>query len=170
MDLEGRIVATTDRGRLGENNRNASFFVDAIRASETIFTVSERESSGYSFTYSRKISVGGENLGVIAVEVDLQKFERAWAGITDALLVIDSTGQIVLATEPRWRGRTEADALSRQDAQSAIQRVFRATADWASLPSDTYLQGEAVMRLEKRIPFQGWRMISFTTYESVRER
>ena len=26
------------------------------------------------------------------------------------------------------------------------------------------------MRLEKRIPFQGWRMISFTTYESVRER
>ena len=170
MDLEGRIVATTDRNRLGENNRNAAFFVDAIRASETIFTVTERESNGYTFTYSRRISVGGQTLGVISVDVDLQKFEKAWAGITDALLVIDSTGQIVLATEPRWRGRTEADALVHQDPQSAIERAIRATADWASVPSDTYLQGEAVMRLEKRIPFQGWRMISFTSYESVRER
>ncbi|KKK58133.1 hypothetical protein LCGC14_3047500, partial [marine sediment metagenome] len=33
-----------------------------------------------------------------------------------------------------------------------------------------YLQGEAVMRLENRIPFRGWRMSSYTTYASVREK
>ncbi|MEO0665452.1 MAG: ATP-binding protein, partial [Pseudomonadota bacterium] len=33
-----------------------------------------------------------------------------------------------------------------------------------------YIRGRAVMRQEIRIPFQGWRMTSFTTYASVRQR
>lgn len=37
-------------------------------------------------------------------------------------------------------------------------------------PADAYLQGRAVMRSEARIPFRGWKMISFTTYTSTRER
>ena len=109
-------------------------------------------------------------LGVISVEVDLQKFERAWAGISDALIVTDSEGAIILATEPRWRGRMEAEALTREDPQSAIERAIRATSDWTTLPPDAYMKGEAVMRLENRIAFRGWRMVSFTRFTSVRER
>jgi two-component system, NtrC family, C4-dicarboxylate transport sensor histidine kinase DctB len=30
--------------------------------------------------------------------------------------------------------------------------------------------GEAVMRTEARVPFRGWRIVTFTTYDSVRER
>ena len=44
------------------------------------------------------------------------------------------------------------------------------TADWTSPAADAYLQGKAVMQTETRIPFRGWKMISFTTYDSVRER
>ncbi|MEL6808499.1 MAG: ATP-binding protein [Pseudomonadota bacterium] len=170
MNNDGRAVAATDRNRLGTNYRTDPFFLDALRANGTSFTVTPREAGGFSFTYSRKITAGGDVLGVIAVEVDLQKFEQAWAGISAAVFVTDSEGQIVLATEPRWRGRTEADALAQQTPQSAIERAIRATADWTALPPDAYIQGEAVMRLESRIPFRGWRMTSFTTYESVRER
>ena len=54
------------------------------------------------------------------VEVDLAKFERAWAGITDAVAVLNSEGTIILATEPRWRGRTMDEALVRQSPESAI--------------------------------------------------
>jgi len=108
--------------------------------------------------------------GVITVEVDLHKLERGWAGISDAVFVADSSGQIILSTEPRWRGLEEETALVRQSAPSAIQRALRATQDWATLTVDAYLQGEAVMRRETRIPFQGWRMVSFTTYDSVREK
>ena len=82
----------------------------------------------------------------------------------------DSTGTIVLATEPRWRGLSEEDALQRQTPQGAIQRAIRMTADWTALPVDAYLQGEAVMRMETRIPFRGWRITSFTTYASIREK
>ncbi|MEP2920335.1 ATP-binding protein [Sulfitobacter sp.] len=170
LDNDGRIVAATDRNRLGSSFRSEAYFVDAIRANSTIFSVIELETGGYGFFYSRRIQNGGNTIGVIAVEVDLKKFERAWAGISDAVIVTDSTGQILLATEPRWRGETEAEALANQTPQSAIERAIQATADWTALPPDAYLQGEAVMRLDARVNFRGWRMVSYTTYASVRER
>ncbi len=167
---DGRTVAATDRNRLGENHRNAAYFIDAVRANSTVFSIIPREVAGYRFTYSRRIVDASGVLGAIVVEVDLQKFERAWAGISDAVMVSDSTGNIVLATESRWRGLSEEDALKLQTPEGAIQRAIRATTDWTALPPDAYLQGEAVMRLETRIPFQGWRMTSFTTYASIREK
>ncbi|WP_390914824.1 ATP-binding protein [Pseudosulfitobacter sp. SM2401] len=170
LDRDGRAVAATERNRLGSSHRNAPHFLEALRGQGTIFTAEPREAGGFVFNYSRRVQSAGDTLGVISVEVDLQKFERAWAGISDALIVTDGTGAIILATEPRWRGRTEAEALAEQTPQSAIQRAIQATADWTALPPDAYLQGEAVMRLESRVAFRGWRMISFTTYASVRER
>jgi two-component system C4-dicarboxylate transport sensor histidine kinase DctB len=170
LDMDGRTVAATDRNLLGSSHRGEAYFVDALRSNATVFSVFPREVGGYRFTYSRRIEIGPTVLGAIVVEVDLQKFERAWAGISDAVLVVDSTGQIVLSTEPRWRGLTETDALSVHTPETAIERAIRATADWTALPPDAYLRGEAVMRMETRIPFRGWRMTSFTTYTSIRER
>lgn len=169
-DIDGRTVAATDRNRLGSAHKSEPYFVDAIRSNATIFSTIEREQGGYRFLYSRRMQSGGTTLGVIAVEVDLQKFERAWAGISDAVIVMDSTGEIILATESRWRGLTEPEALANHTLQSAIERAIQATTDWTALPPDAYLQGEAVMRLENRIPFRGWRMSSYTTYASVREK
>ncbi|KUJ81765.1 sensor histidine kinase [Ruegeria profundi] len=170
LDRDGRSVASTDRNRLGEAHRSSPYFIDAVRSNATIFTVIEKESGGYSFVYSRRIDANAEILGVIVVEVDLRKFELAWAGISDAVMVADSTGTIILSTEPQWRGHKEDEALLRQPPEGAIQRAIRATTDWAALPPDAYLQGEAVMRMETRIPFRGWQMTSFTTYASIRER
>ncbi len=170
LDKDGRTVAATDRNQLGSNHRNAPYFVNAMRANDTVFSVSERESGGYSFYHARRMQAGGDTIGVIIAEADLQKFERAWAGISAAVFVTDSEGRIILATEPRWRGRSEEQALATQTPQSAIERAIRATADWTALPADAYLQGEGVLRQDTRIPFRGWKMTSFTTYASVRER
>ncbi|APX24686.1 MAG: sensor histidine kinase [Rhodobacteraceae bacterium] len=170
LDRDGRTVAATDRNRLGEQHRNAQYFVDALRSNTTVFTTQAREAGGYSFTYSRRVESQNSAIGVIVVEVDLAKFERAWAGITDAVAVLNSEGTIVLATEPRWRGRTIEEALVRQSPESAIERAIKATADWTALPPDAYLSGEAVMRVDGRIPFRGWTMATFTTYASVREK
>lgn len=170
LDKDGRTVAATDRNRLGEPHRSQPYFVNAQRNNATIFTLSERETSGFAYVYSRRIESSGGTLGVIAVEVDMQKLERGWAGVSDAVLVMDSEGRIILSTEPRWRGLLEEEALVRQSPTSAIERALRATQDWAALPIDAYLRGEGVLRREIRVPFQGWRMVSFTTYSSVRER
>lgn len=170
MDLEGRIVAATSRERLGGNQRDQQSFQDALASNVTTFTVDERVEGGFSFTYSRRIEDNSLVIGVVSVEVDLAKLERSWAGISDAVMVLDSEGRAILATEPRWRGRMETDAVTLLEPQTAIERALRGTPDWSALPIDAYLRGDGVMRQEARVPFQGWRVVSFTTFQSVRER
>jgi len=170
LDVDGRAVAATDRNRLGEMHKAQPYFINALRSNETNFSAIQDESGGYNFVYSRKLEDRGITLGVIAVEVDLRKLERGWAGVADAVFVTDSEGTIILTTESSWRGKREEDALATRSAPSAIERAIRATQDWAALPVGAYSPGEAVLRREARVPFQGWRMVSFTTYSSVREQ
>nr|WP_237693207.1 ATP-binding protein [Octadecabacter algicola] len=170
MDTDGRVVAATDRERLGENRRDQEAFVQALHSNATTFTVDEREEGGFDFSYSRRIEDGGLGIGVVSVAVDLAKLERSWAGISDAVMVLDADGRAILATEPRWRGRTEEEGIALLEPQSAIERALRGAPDWSALPIDAYLRGDGVMRQEVRVPFQGWQVISFTTFQSVRER
>ncbi|SEQ22489.1 two-component system, NtrC family, C4-dicarboxylate transport sensor histidine kinase DctB [Loktanella sp. DSM 29012] len=170
LDRDGRVVAATDRNRLGESFRSAPQFVNAMRSNATVFTRGETAQGGFNFIYSRRLDNSGSNLGAILVAVDLAKIERGWVGVSDAVYVADSEGRIILSTEPRWRGQEESVALAIEPASGAIERALRATEEWTELPIDAYFRGEAVLRREARVPFQGWRMVSFTSYASVRER
>jgi two-component system C4-dicarboxylate transport sensor histidine kinase DctB len=170
LDRDGRTVASTDRTNLGSANREKAFFVDALRSNETVFTLMPLETGGAEFYYSRRVEFQNRLIGVIIAEVDLHKFERAWAGISDAIVVTDSTGKIILATDPQWRGLTETEALTRKPAKTAIETAMQFTADLTGYSMGTYLQGESVMRTEGRVPFQGWQIVSFTAYSSVREK
>ncbi|QRZ15246.1 sensor histidine kinase [Paracoccus methylovorus] len=170
LDASGRVVGSTDRNLIGTNYVQEPFFVEALRSKDTVFTVSSSPQGAYEFTYSRTVVSDGRTLGVVVVGADLSRLVRSWAGISDAIAVTDSSGQIILSTEPRWRGLTLPEALAVRSAPSAIARAFQVTADWAATPADAYVQGRAVMQSETRIPFRGWKMIAFTTYESVRER
>ncbi len=170
LDSEGRTVGATNRNLLGANNRSQTYFVDAQRTKDTVFSAVAREGGGFDFTYSRLVHSDGRALGVIVVAVDLMKYERGWAGLQDAVLVTDSEGTVILATEPVWRGRPMVEALASADSPSAISRALKGAADWAQNPPDAYLSGEAVMRTEARVPFRGWRMLTFTAYDSIRER
>ena len=170
LDKDGRVVGATNRNILGTNNRNETYFVEAQRTKETIFTAVKRESGGFDFVYSRAIMDESRAIGVIVVSVDLMKYERAWSGLQDAVLVTDSEGIVILATEALWRGQPVNEALALRDPPSAISRALRATADWAQTPPDAYVRGEAVMKTEARIPFRGWKIQTFTAYASVREQ
>ncbi|TNC50469.1 sensor histidine kinase [Rubellimicrobium rubrum] len=167
---EGRVVAATERRRLGEVHAATAYFTEALRGTGTEFTVVEQPTGAFGFLYSRRVEEGGEVLGVISVEVNLARLEQSWAGTQDAVMVTNASGDVLLATERRWRGLTETDALQLTSAPSSIERALRVTQDWTTLPVDAYVSGEAVMRRELRIPFQGWRLIGFTAYASVRER
>ncbi len=170
LDDSGRVVGATDRNLIGANQRTQPYFVNTQRASDTIFLAANAEQGGFNFTYSRRVISDRKTIGVIVVEVDLAKFERSWAGISDAVIVTNSEGQVILSTEPRWRGHSIEEALATRSAPTAIERAIQATADWGVLPPAAYITGERVMRNDARIPFQGWRLVSFTTYASVRER
>lgn len=170
LDGDGRVVAATDRNRIGANLKASPSFVEAQRAKDSVFTVNPRDSGGFEFTYSRSLSQSNVAIGVIVVEVDLSKYEHSWAGFSDAVVATDSEGKIVLSTEPRWRGLTMKDALMARDAPSAIERAWNVTADWTRARPDAYLRGMAVMKNSSAIPFRGWKLTAFTRYDSIREQ
>lgn len=170
LDKDGRTVASTDRNNLGSMHREKAFFVDATRSNETVFTIVPQETGGVDFYYSRRIEFQNRFIGVVSVEVDLHKFERAWAGISDSIMVIDSEGKIILATDPRWRGVSETEALAKRPAETALSQAVQFTAGLTGYRDSTYVQGEAVMRIAGRVPFRGWQIVSFTAFSSVREK
>ena len=172
LDEEGRTVASSDRTQIGEDRRNAPYFFDALRNNDTLFHATELESGAFQFTFSRRISFDQQSIGVIVVDVDLQQFEARWRTPSDAVMITNSEGQIVLATDPRWRGLTVGDALAYQSPVGAFQRALDVTNTYFELgrSPDAYLLGQGVMQVERRIPFRGWQLISFSSYASVRER
>lgn len=170
LDKDGWTVGATNRNLLGTSHRNDGYFVDAKRTKDTVFSVTPQPGGAYDFTYSRVIEADGQVLGVIVVGVDMMKHERAWAGLQDAVLVANSEATVILATEPSWRSKPVAQALSPTDSPSALDRALKGATDWAQNPPDAYVSGEAVLRTEARVPFQGWKMVTFTAYDSVRER
>jgi two-component system C4-dicarboxylate transport sensor histidine kinase DctB len=170
LDAEGRTVAATDRNQIGASHRNDPYFVEARRSTDTAFNASERAGGGYEFTYSRAIRAGRNLLGVVVVEADLQRFERGWSVFADAVAVFNGEGRILLATDPRWRGRTLDDALALQDSPGAVERLTRSVFAKLGMAPDAWLRGEPVLRSEARVPFRGWRMVSFSRADSVRER
>lgn len=170
LDRDGRTVASSERVNLGQRHREKPYFINAARSSNTLFSVVEKEAGGYGFYYSRRIDFQNQTLGVILVEVDLNKFERTWAGISEAIIVTDSQGIITLSTEPQWRGQTEQQAFQGQSPETVLDMARQMTQDWTNSPFDDYVAGQAVMRISGRIPFQGWQITTFTAYSSVRER
>lgn len=168
LGTDGRVVGATDRNVLGGAYRNETFFVEALRSPETVFSVNQLAGGGYDFTYSRLIEQDGRPLGVIVVAADMMKQERAWTGLQDEVVVTNSQGVVIMATDPKWRGKPMDDALTSSDGAGELGRVLARATDWAQDPPDAYLSGKAVLRAEARVPFQGWRMISFTAYDSVR--
>ena len=170
MDAEGRVVAASDRNAIGSLHDQDPYFTDALGSDDTVFTSFRNEAGAFVFNYSRNVTQGGQVLGVVGVEANLRQFESRWAWIFDAVYVTDSTGLIILSTEPLWRGKNEIDALELETPASALSRASGNSNDWRGVPLNEYLRGSAVLQLETRVPFRGWKMVTFTPNASVRER
>ncbi|MDQ7079119.1 MAG: ATP-binding protein [Paracoccaceae bacterium] len=170
LDGVGRTVAATDRKLIGTQHRNNAYFVEALRNKGTVFTMQKLETGGLQFSYSRKIESGKQGIGVIVVEVDLSRLEKKWAYAGESIMVTDSGGQVILSSEPRWKYQTVAEALKVRAAPSVIDRALGAAGDWEQSPAEAITQGYAIMRIDGKVGFQGWRITYFSTFAPVRER
>ncbi|MBK5927011.1 sensor histidine kinase [Rhodobaculum claviforme] len=170
LDASGRTVAATDRNQIGSSHREDPSFVAARRGSDTVFTVAEKSSGGFEFSHSRALRSGGRLLGVVVVAVDLTQFERGWSLFADAVAVTDSEGRIILATDPRWRGRTIDEALALGEAAGPWAQLTRGLSERLGISTSAWLRGAPMLRSEARVPFRGWRLVSFTPVDTARER
>ena len=168
LDVDGRVVSSTEREQVSSNRRSTPYFVNALRSNDTIFTIDQTEGGGTEFYYSRKITNQTVLLGVIVVKVSFAQFERTWSN-PDAVIVTDSAGKIIISTEPRWRGKTEGEALALMSPASALEQGTPARAAWDKLHSEAFAFGDDVLRQESDFK-KGWKMIAYSPYASVRER
>jgi two-component system C4-dicarboxylate transport sensor histidine kinase DctB len=51
LDKDGRTVASTDRNRLGEIHRQSPYYIEAIRAKDTVFILLQDETGIFRFFY-----------------------------------------------------------------------------------------------------------------------
>ncbi|SDZ27992.1 two-component system, NtrC family, C4-dicarboxylate transport sensor histidine kinase DctB [Jannaschia faecimaris] len=170
MDMEGRTVAATDREQLGSLYPESPFFTEAVATTDTVFTIFPSNTGAYEASFSRVVRDGATQLGVLQVQVNLSQFESRWRGTTAAVAVTDATGTVILTTEPRWRGQQLDAAIDANSVPSALERALVTSGAFGANVNEGYFSGNALIQLETRVPFRGWRLVSFTSYESVRER
>lgn len=170
MDMEGRTVAATDREQLGSLYRESPFFTEAVATTDTVFTIFPVETGAYQASFSRVVRDGPEQLGVLQVQVNLAQFESRWRGTTEAVAVTDAAGTVILTTEPRWRGQPLEEAIAATSVPSALERALASAGSFGQRADSEYVSGTELIQLETRVPFRGWRLVSFTSHESVRER
>lgn len=174
LDLDGRVVGATDRTSLGAQHKSSPFFIDALRSNSTVFSV-DTQRGFFDFTYSRSISFEGKGVGVVAVSVDLGRFEKSWAGLQDAVLVSNSAGTILLSTLPQLRGKLLNDVISTKGDNGASSITIGPTDKNLSSAllfalSAGYIKGDEVIQTTSRLPFRGWKIVTLTGYDSIREK
>lgn len=170
LDATGRTVAASDRNLIGTSRAHAPYFTRARDLSETEFSYFQAESGAMVFAYSRQITLGGQAAGVIVVLVDFAKIERAWARLAERVFVTDRRGTVLLASQPAWRAKPEAEALALLPPEAPVMPPATLINGPAGLAADTLRGAGAVLRADARLGFNGWRITSFTPLQPVISR
>ena len=170
LNAAGRIVATSNRQKLGSFLNDQPVYVAAIRGSDTVFTSFENESGATGYFFSRRVQSLNHTVGIIVVEVDLDGLFDTWSKNDATLIVTDSEGKILLSTERQFQNQTLVEALSNQPVLTTMERALRATGEWSGSVADAYIRGQPLFRIDEKVPFQGWNIVYLASYESIRAR
>lgn len=169
LDSEGSVVATSDRHEIGSNQEDQQYFIRASRTPETVFQVQKVDTFVQGFFYARKISMGSKLLGVIVVEVDLRRQEQIWRNGRADVVLSDTTGQILLASDTNWRQLTVKELLSSSYRPSPAERLF------GQQPGEgpqafVYIDDQRLLVSEVKIGFLGWHLSYFASLKNVQAR
>ena len=171
LDKNGSLVAFSAKENFQKKVSYKRFSTDTQNTIETVMSVFRKEDNEFGFFYSRPIEDKGNFIGMILIEVDLKKFEKAWMENGDTIIMSDSSGIIILSTEPSWKGLSEEQAFQIKMPENTLKRAYNVTAQWSNLKGeDTHLNTQAATRFNENIPLLNWNISSFTNYSSVREK
>ena len=171
LDKNGKLVAFNAKKNFERKVSYQHFSNNNDNTLETVITVLRKINNEFGFFYSQVIEYEGEFLGMILIEVDLQKFEQAWVENGETIIITDSKGVIILSTEPSWKGLTEEQAFKVKPAESTLKRAYNAIAEWTNLKEvDNYPNTQATIRSNEDIPLLNWNISSFASYSGVREK
>ena len=171
FDFNGNIVASSKANFTKGAETIEPRLPTAEDSKSTVFKTEQLNQQNFKFSYLRPIVDGGESIGYIAADINLNQFEERWQSPFEAVLISDANGQVVISTEKRWKGKNVSEALLLEGPKTAINRAFYLAGGYLELNNlSNFLDGQAVMRVDINIPYNSWRLSSFSSYKSVRER
>ena len=170
LDADGRIVAASDERPRAQYDGDKAYFTAARAEAGTIFSIIENDDGAFSFHYARRIMQDEVLLGVVVVTVPLDAHEEGWRRARVKVVVTDSEGQVLLASEPNWRQKTLSNLLAPGPDPSRVGRVLREARESFGAPSYVYIAGTPHLQIEVPVGFRNWRLTYFATLEDVRAR
>lgn len=123
--VAGRMAALTgaraihfydrDGALIISSRANASFFAGPIglqafqaalqgRLGRT-YSMRSQDDTAILYGFAHAVRVAGQVRGVVAIEIELDGLEEAWALDKNPVLALDQAGRVVLSNQPCWRYR-----------------------------------------------------------------
>ena len=168
MDINGLVVAATEPRDIFVEEERPGFFIRALRENATVFQALRIDGKINGFYYARKIEFEDESIGVIVVEVDLQRQENFWRRSGANVVLSDSAGDILLASQPAWRDTTLQDLLTSTYRPTTSERLFGAEDE--SPQSFVHINGQRLLVSEASVGFLGWDLSYFASLEDAQAR
>src|SRR6056297_3321988 len=132
MDATGLTRAASNfdlpRSFIGGNFAFRPYFSDAVAFGSGSFYALGTTSLKRGYYFGAPVRDGDAILGVVALKVDVETVEAAWAGADYHVIVTDPKGVVFLSSNPAWRfGLTRPLTSEGEDMLEATRRYADAT-------------------------------------------
>ncbi|MGR3512653.1 MAG: sensor histidine kinase [Paracoccaceae bacterium] len=139
MDESGLTVAASNHASpssfLGQNYGFRPYFAEALNGGQGRFYAIGATTGRPGYFIADPVRRGdGAVMGVIALKIDLSTLEDSWRGSGEQVLLANSDGVVLLASDPAWQYRTLTNLTEGQRARITTARQFTGQAleplDW----------------------------------------
>ena len=166
-DATGKILSSSEKALSSQILSQIPFSVSDNK--KLIFSRIISPEAKNKFVYAKLITHSEMTLGIILVEVNLSKIEKAWIDASEAVIVIDHLDQVLISSKPDWI-KTKINDKSQPSQSSNILNSMQSFTQWEDLPAEAYLNKNTILKLESNISEQNWKILYYSTYATVREK
>ena len=166
-DATGKILSSSEKALSSQILSQIPFSVSDNK--KLIFSRIISPEAKNKFVYAKLITHSEMILGIILVEVNLSKIEKAWIDASEAVIVIDHLDQVLISSKPDWI-KTKINDKSQPSQSSNILNSMQSFTQWEDLPAEAYLNKNTLLKLESNLSEQNWKILYYSTYATVREK
>ena len=166
-DATGKILSSSEKVLSSQILSQIPFSVSDNK--KLIFSRIISPEAKNKFVYAKLITQSEMKLGIILVEVNLSKIEKAWIDASEAVIVIDHLDQVLISSKPDWI-KTKINDKSQPSQSSNILNSMQSFTQWEDLPAEAYLNKNTLLKLESNLSEQNWKILYYSTYATVREK
>ncbi len=166
-DATGKILSSSEKALSSQILSQIPFSVSDNK--KLIFSRIISPEAKNKFVYAKLITLSEMTLGIILVEVNLSKIEKAWIEASEAVIAIDHLDQVLISSKPSWI-KTKINDKSQPSQSSNILNSMQSFTQWEDLPAEAYLNKNTLLKLESNISEQNWKILYYSTYATVREK